>query len=134
LADLLYYGIEDVDGSKVNCDLTSAAQLLSCMEVEIKSWRINISMANLAEYCAFQYMQFRQLLIDIKNPINSSPFDNTEIWKAITSIQEQGRKSDQGYEKCNHFLCKIGLEVISCENHHEGKSVIVKIVMRLAKL
>lgn len=90
----MYYGIENVYGSKVHYDLTSAAQLLSSMEDEIISWRVNISMAMLAEYCASKYMQSRQLCIEIKDPTNSSPFDNTEVWNAITSICEGVRKAD----------------------------------------
>ena len=57
LIELLYYGIEPVDGSKVHCDLTYAAQSLACMEEEIKSWRIKILISTLAEYCASQYLQ-----------------------------------------------------------------------------
>ena len=57
LAELLYYGIESVDGSNVHCDLTYAAQSLACMEEEIETWRIKIQMSTLPEYCASQYLQ-----------------------------------------------------------------------------
>jgi hypothetical protein len=138
LADLVYYGIE-VDESKIVCNFGSAARSLAWMEDEIKSWRTNLSVVTVAEDCASQYMQTRQLENIIYHPAH--PFSTKgnskkaqTLWDALSTLLVphpggQNSISDGGKEECNVYLHKIGLEIVTVASLEIASAV--KVTMKL---
>ena len=137
LADQVYYGIE-VDESKIVCNYGPVDKSLAWMEDDIKSWRTNISVVTVTEeYMLSKFMQTHELSNTMYNPSHPpSPMGNFKkaqtVWDALSMMlvsQPSGGQShisDSAQEKCNEFLCKVGLEIITVTRLQATSTVKVK--------
>ena len=133
LAQLAYYGIEDVDHSKITYQFGTNVQCLAhalydiCAEIravitsEIMDWDIHCAAVTLAKECVSRFMTSgSDLTIDIHGPSNSLPEqDDTAIcshdtWIALLLLLcDGGKYYPDAHGECNQYLSKLGLEVIS---------------------
>ena len=122
LAELAFYGIEDIDQLKIVHDLTSAsrsqAQFRMYMIDTINSWDDSLATITLAMKCAFFHIRSAgELEVTIQHdPLRDKTFTcSVKKWKALYSILHVGEKEivASALEKCNTHLRCIGLNVIN---------------------
>jgi BTB/POZ domain len=127
LDELVFFEIYDVDESKIVYDyhvLSTQSLVLMADEIEseIKSWDDHGAVATLSKKCVSIFMTTGgKLHFDICGPkiIPSFKKDNCRcsrlIWTELLSLvnNEEMKLLPQDEEKCNKFLGKIGLEIIS---------------------
>ena len=128
LADLAYYGIENVDASKITCHFGTASPSLADIQKEmdkrmrgvIHDWYSHRTIVLLAKECALQHMGSGgnlQIYIYGRNhtPKPVSPILRSyDTWLgALTIISDRGTKfTPKAQEECNKYLVKAGLEII----------------------
>ena len=146
LADLSYYGIENVDASKVTYHFGTAFPCLSDIEnevrtkmrAEIQAWQRHHTIALLTKECASQHMTSGgKLLIEIDDPeykhkTGNSILDSSDTWVAVVKLlYNNGNKFPlSAHEECNKYLAKVGLQIISVRK--EGNAILV--TMQLSSL
>ena len=138
LDDLVFYGITDVDESKIVYAYAPDANSNEDVDDVIDFWRSNISVITLVEHCATKYRQTRQLVTTIYHPAHpSSPICNVKqaqkLWDALSTLmvcQSRGQTSISDYakEECNDYLHEIGLEITSATSLNVMSAV--KVTMR----
>ena len=145
LAELEYFGINDVDESKIVYDYQflstqSLVLMVNEIESEIKSWDDHGTVTTLSKKCVSIFMTSRgKLHFDICGPkiIPSFKKDNFRcsrlIWMELLSLlnNEEKKLLPQDEEKCNKFLGKIGLKIISVIASTRNSTI--QVVMRRTK-
>lgn len=125
--ELVYYGFEDVDASKIGCDCTSAPKLFAknraVIRSEIQGWDDDhLAVVTLAKECAIIHLlkSDAKLQFDIHGPKTSvleqkhvcecSP----EKWDALLKLlfDDKRKMFPDTREKCYEHLCKFGLEIV----------------------
>ena len=128
LADLAYYGIENVDASKIVYHFGTASpcladieeELSTKMEDEIQAWYSHRAIALLAKECASQYMTSGgKLDFEIPGPANHMiDYDlklySFDTWGAVAKIlcSTENKFPPSALEECNKYLVKAGLEIM----------------------
>ena len=128
LDDLVFYGVTDVDESKIVYKYVPDAKPLEDVDDVIDFWRSNLSIMTSVEHCATKYRQTCQLSTTIYHPAHlSSPIGNVnqaqKLWDALLTLmvhQSGGQTSisDHAKEECNNYLHEIGLEIMSATSLH----------------
>ena len=127
LAELEYFGVNNIDESKIVSDshvLATQPLVLTVNEMrsEIESWDADRAIATLSKKCASIYMTTEgKLHFDICGPniIPSFKKDNFRcsrlIWMELLSLvnNEEMKLLPHDEEKCNKYLQKIGLKISS---------------------
>ena len=152
LAELAYYGIKDVDQSKITyqfgTDVKCLAHALYDIRAEIRAvitreimdWDIHCAAVTLAKECVSHFMTSgSDLKIDIHGPNNSLPEqDDTamcshDTWIALLLLLcDGGKYFPDAHGECNQYLSKIGLEVISIVKVPD--ECIIQVAMKLTDM
>jgi BTB/POZ domain len=127
-AELVHFGFEDVDASKIGCDCTSAAKLFAknqaVIRSEIQGWDDDhLAVVTLAKECAIIHLlkSDAKLHFDIHGPKTSVPEQNhvcecsPEKWDALLKLlfDDKRKMFPDTREKCYEHLCQFGLEIVS---------------------
>ena len=140
LADLTFYGIENVDESKIICKYGIATQHLAHavstvhtvistrtsadVKAEIKALELHCAIVNVAVICANRYLTYGgKLKIEIPDPKTNFTKENCwtqcsdETWMALLLLLCEARTSilPNAREECNQYLSKVGLEIVNAE-------------------
>ena len=132
MADLVYYGVENIDEKKIVCFQDPAFGCLNDIKMrlcekykaEIRSWVVHRTSVLLAMECVNRYLiSGYKLKIEIHGPrveylerydILLCP---DETFMAISSLFHNGTNDlSTAQKKCNTFLASIGLKIIHLNN------------------
>ena len=154
LADLTFYGIENVDESKIICKYGIATQHLAHavstvytafntsssadVKAEINALELHSAIVKIAVLCANRYLTSGgKLKIDIPDPKTIFTKENCwtrcshDTWLALLLLLCEARTSilPHAQEECNQYLSKVGLEIVSAEEVPD--KCIVQVEMKL---
>ena len=157
LADLTFYGIENVDESKIICKYGIATQNLAHavstvhaafstsnsadVKAEIKALELHCAIVKMAEECAIRYLiSGGKLKIVIPAPRTILSMENCrticfdDTWMALLFLLCETRTSilPHAQEGCNQYLSKVGLEIVSAEEVPD--KCIIQIEMKLTDM
>ena len=133
LAELAYYGIKNVDRSKIIYQFGTNVQCLAhalheirakitaVTTAEIMAWDIHCAAITLAKECVSRYLSSgSELKIDIPGPDISQPDQDSTVtcshdtWIAVLLLLcDGGKYYPHAHDECNQYLSEIGLEIIS---------------------
>jgi BTB/POZ domain len=134
LAELTFYGIEDVDELKRVHDLTSAsqsqAQFREYMIDEINSWDDDVAVITLVKKCALLHIRSAgELEVTIQHdPLRDETFTcSVKKWKRLYSILHLRKMEmfDLTLAECNTYLRYIGLKVINVKTFPQLRTMTV---------
>ena len=134
LAQLAFYGIEDIDELKIVHDLTSAsqsqAQFRMYMIDTINSWKDDVAVIALAKKCALLHIRSAgELEVTIqRDPLRDETFRcSVKNWKRLYSTLRVRKKElfDLTLADCNAYLRCIGLKVIDIKTFPELRTMTV---------
>lgn len=142
LEDLAFFGIKNIGESKIYPDCSSAfqfnAQDKQNIRDEMDSWDVQIAIILLAKTCASMLLNSDKLEVIIQHKdINSRSLQNDTLtcsmdtWMAFHSLLRFGgtKISCPARAKCNEYLAKVGLEVVSVAKLEDECAM--KITMKL---
>ena len=146
LADLSYYGIENVDANKVAyhfgtaspCLPNIAEEVSTRMRAEIQVWYGHRTIALLAKECASQYMTSGgKLLFEIMSPnvliLPDKPdMQGYDTWLALARLRLNNNREFplSAQEECNKYLSKVGLQIIKMKRMPESYDFQIKMKLR----
>ena len=133
LDELAYYGIKNVDCSKIIYQFGKNVQCLAhafheirakntaVTTAEIMAWDIHCAAITLAKECVSRYLSSgSELKIDIPGPDISQPDQDSTVtcshdtWIAVLLLLcDGGKYYPHAHDECNQYLSEIGLEIIS---------------------
>ena len=161
MADLVFYGVENVDENKIFFKSSSDAKLQAhamsemktlthiCLGDDIKSvikgkikhWAFNCGIVTLAEECAERFLSSGgELKFNIHGPSTNlsqpkcTPLCCDKMWVDLLQLLcDDGKKLDPiAHEKCNKLLGRVGLEIISVAELPD--KCIIQVVMKLSDI